>query len=146
MIPIFGELAESGQLPTEFAGVATPDCFEVPEQKVASLIISLAQESWTTDRTNSLIGLVQDAVRHKTPNEVYGRIIHTLRANRSSGPWFEEFLIELGKLLVTDSYELKKNYVGLLRNALRRRTSKFGDATMRSSFNLPAGITEVGVE
>ena len=141
LVPLLGALAERGQLPSNIVGVGPPDSFEALDQKTASALIMLSQESWTTDRTDLLIGLVEGIARCKSPNGVYGKIINTLTENRSTGPWFDKFLIELGKLLLVDSYELKKRYVLLLRNALRRRTSRFADATKCEGFNLPTGIT-----
>ena len=105
---MFGALAENGQLPSEFVEVASLQVFETVEQKMASLIIMLAQESWTTDRTNLLIGLVEEIVERKSPTEVYGQVMNTLTENRSTGPRFEDFLVQLGKLMFVDSYDLKK--------------------------------------
>ena len=143
LVPIFGALAENGQLPSTFVQAESLKVFEIVEQKMASLTIMLAQESWTTDRTNLLIGLMEEVVERKSPNEVYGQIMNTLTENRSTGPRFEDFLVQLDKLMFVDSYELKKRHVVLLRNALRRRTSRFANATMGGNFNLPARITEV---
>ena len=143
LVPIFGALAENGQLPSKFVAVASPELFEGLEQKIASLVILLAQESWETDRTSLLINSVKEIAKRKSGNEVHAQIINTLSENRSTGPWFEEFLVEFGKLLSTDSYDLKKRYALLLQNALRRRTSRFADAATRSSFHLPTGITEL---
>ena len=143
LVPVFGALAEHGQLPSKFVNVATPEVFEVLEQKIASLFIMLAQESWKTDRTRLLIQSVEEIAKRKSTNEVHAQIINTLSANRSTGPWFEEFLVEFGKLLSADSYDLKKRYALLLQNALRMRTSRFADTATRNSFNMPTGITEL---
>ena len=82
-------------------------------------------------------------VAYKSPKETHRRIMNTLEENRSTGPWFEQFLVEFGKLLSPDSYDSKKRYALLLENALRRRTSRFSDDTMRHIFNMPVGITEL---
>ena len=143
LVPVFGALAENGQLPSKFVNVATPELFEFVEQKIASLLIMLAQESWETDRTSLLMKAVKEIAKQKSANGVQARIIETLSRNRSTGVWFEKFLIEFGKLLSTDGYDLKKRYALLLQNALRRRTSRFADATMHNSFNMPPGITQL---
>ena len=85
-------------------------------------------------------------MERKSPNEAYGQIMSTLTENRSTGPRFEDFLVQLGKLMLVDSYELRKRYAVLLRNALRRRNSRFANTTMGGDFNLPAGTTEVAAE
>ena len=143
LVPVFGALAEHGQLPSKFVNVATPELFEVLEQRSASLFIMLAQESWKTDRTRLLIQSVKEIAKRKSANEVHAQIINTLSANRSTGPWFEKFLVEFGKLLSADSYDLRKRYALLLQNALRMRNSGFADAATRNSFNMPTGITEL---
>ena len=143
LAPVFGALAENGQLPSQFVNVAAPECFQVFEQKNASLLIMLAQESWEADRTSLLISSVKEVARLKSGNEVYCQVINTLSKNRSAGPWFEEFLVEFGKLLSNDGYDLKKRYALLLQNALRRRTSRFADGAAGNGFNLPTGITEL---
>ena len=142
LMPVFGALAENGQLPPKFVSGVTPEDFGVLEQKIASVVIMLAQEPWKTDRTALLIGFVKD-VAYKSPKETHRRIMNTLEENRSTGPWFEQFLVEFGKLLSPDSYDSKKRYALLLENALRRRTSRFSDDTMRHIFNMPVGITEL---
>ena len=111
--------------------------------KVASFIILLANESWDVDRTDLLMGLIEATKQFTSPNEIYGKILNTLEENRSSGRWLEKFLLELGKLLPTDNYELRKRYMQLLHNGLRRRISRLADPAMRSNFNMPRGITEL---
>ena len=80
----------------------------------------LAQETWETDRTTLLIDSVKELVKQESGNEVHAQIINTLSENRSTGPWFEEFLVEFGKQLSADSYDLKKG----LRITLTKRTEK----------------------
>ena len=50
LVPMFGALAENGQLPSTFVQAENPKVFNIAEQEMASLVIMLAQESWTTDR------------------------------------------------------------------------------------------------
>ena len=52
LVPMFGQLAQNGQLPSKPIEVTNPEALKTVEQKLASLVIMLAQESWTTDRTN----------------------------------------------------------------------------------------------
>ena len=143
LVPVFGALAENGQLQSRLVDVAPPELSEVLEQKVAWLVIMLAQESWKTDRTSSLINSVNDTAGLESANEVHDRVINTLSKNRTTGPWVEGFLVEFGKMLSTDSYDLKKRYALLLQNALRRRTSRFADGAVGNGFNLPTGIVEL---
>lgn len=143
LVPIFGLLAEHGQLPPKFIDVPDSAAFEGSDHKVASFIILLANESWDVDRTDLLMGLIEATKQFTSPNEIYGKILNTLEENRSSGRWLEKFLLELGKLLPTDNYELRKRYMQLLHNGLRRRISRLADPAMRSNFNMPRGITEL---
>ena len=141
LLPVFGALAEHGQLPRNAVDLPDLKALESFDHKVASLIIMLAQESWEVDNTDLLIGLVEEMTKHKAPNGIHRKIMTTLGANRATGPWFERFLLKFGTLLATDSYELHKRYMLLLQDALRRRTSRFSDAVGRSEFSMPAGIT-----
>ena len=143
LVSVFGALAEKGHLRSNSVEVANPKAIEGLEQKIASLVIMLAQESWQTDRTDLLVGFVKGIMECKSSDEIHGRIVNTLEENRSAGPQFEKFLVEYGKLLSTNSHELKKRYALLLENALRRRTSRFADRTMRDNFSMPTGITEL---
>ena len=143
LVPVFGALAEHGRLPSNFVDVPSPEDFEVLEQKIASLVIMLAQESWKTDRTSLLIDSVKEIAKRKAADEVHAKIMNTLSENISSGPWFEKFLVEFEELLSTDSYDLRKRYALLLQDALRRRTSTFANVAARNSFQLPRGITEL---
>ena len=143
LVPVLGALAENGQLPSQLVDVATPELSDDLEQKIASLVILLAQESWKTDKTSLLIDTVSETAELKSANEVHSQVINTLSKNRSTGPWFEEFLIEFGRMLSADSYDLKKRYALLLQSALRRRTSRFSDSSMRSGFRLPTGVVEL---
>ena len=143
LLPVFGALAENGQLPSNFVKVASPEHFEVVEQKIGSLVINLAQESWETDRTSSLIGSVKEIAKRTAAEEVHAKVIDTLSGNMSAGMCFEKFLVEFGKLLSTDSYDLRKRYASLLQDALSRRTSRFANVATRNCFHLPPGITEL---
>ena len=143
LVPVFGALAEHGQLPPNFVDVPSPEHFEDLEQKIASLVIMLAQESWDTDRTSFLIDTVKETAKQKAADEVHAQIINTLSENISSGTWFEKFLVEFEELLSTDSYHLRKSYALLLQDTLRRRTSRFANVATSGSFQLPRGITEL---
>ena len=143
LVPVFGALAENGQLPSNFIDVPSPEHFEVLEHKIAALVIMLAQESWEVDRASLLIDSVKETAKRKAADELHARIMNTLSENISSGPWFEKFLVKFEELLSTGSYDLRKRYALLLQDALRRRTSKFANVATRNSFQLPTGITEL---
>ena len=142
LLPVFGALAEHGQLPREFVSVAAPEAFELIDDKIASFIIMLSQESWKIDKTTTLIRLVNELTQ-ASQQDFHCRIMNTVEENRSRGPYFENFLVEFGKLLLTDEYDLGKRYTLLLEDTLRRRTSKFADGTKSHIFSLPNGITEL---
>ena len=143
LVPVFGLLAEYGQLPDQLVRVPGPESFDSLDHKVASLIIMVAQESWEADRTELLLGFVRETAKHGSMHDIYGRIMNTCDENRAGGHWFEKFLLEFGKLLPSENYKLQKRYMLLLENALRRRTSKFADPEARVSFRLPKGIDQL---
>lgn len=143
LLPVFGALAENGQLPSNFIKVASPDHFEDVEQKIGSLVINLAQESWETDKTSLLIASVKEISKLVTAEQLHTKIIDTLSGRVTFGMYFEKFLVEFGKLFSTDSYRLRKRYALLLQDALSRRTSRFANVATLNSFRLPPGITEL---
>ena len=143
LVPIFGLLAEYGQLPGGFVNVPKPQASEGIEEMLASLIILLANTAWEVDRTELLIDSIREIGKHGPMDGVYERIMNTLEHSRPSGGYFEMFLMEFGEILPTDDFKLHKRYMRLLQNALRRRTSRFADPVARPDFNLPKGITEL---
>ena len=143
LIPVFGLLAEYGQLSGGFVNVPEPKASEELEEMLASLIIALANMAWEVDRTELLVDSLKEIGKQGAMNGVYERIINTLEHSQPSGHHFEKFLMEFGKMVPADNFKLGKRYMRLLQNALRRRTSKFADPVARLDFNLPKGIIEL---
>ena len=141
LIPVFGLLAEYGQLPGGFVNVLEPKASEGLEEMLASLIIALANMAWELDRTELLIDSIKEIGKHGAMNGVCERIMNTLEHSGPSGHHFEKFLMEFWGMLPADNFKLHKRYMRLLQNALRRRTSRFADPVARPDFSLPKGIT-----
>ena len=143
LIPVFGSLAEYGQLPRGFINVPEPNASEGFDDMLASLILALANMAWEMDRTEAMIASIREIGKHGPMNGVCERVMNTLEHSRPSGHYFEEFLMEFEKVLPADDFKLHKRYMRLLQNALRRRTNRFVDPVARPDFNLPKGITEL---
>ena len=142
LLSVFGALAEYGQLPREFVSIEGPEAFELIDDKIASLLIALSQELWKIDKTPTLMRFINE-LSQGSSKDFYYRIINTVEENRSSGPYFENFLVKIGELPLTDEYDLGKRYNLLLEDTLRRRTSSFSNGTKSHLFSLPKGITEL---
>ena len=142
LIPVFGALAEHGQLPFDPFDGRAPQNHVSLELKAASILIMLAQEEWKVDRTDALMSHLNEAMAGQSPNNTLVRIMNALDHNRAAGHLLERFLLELGKLLPAD-HELEKRHTLLLGNALKRRKSRFADAGRHSNFNMPMGVTEL---
>ena len=143
LIPVFGSLAEYGQLPRGFINVPEPNASDGLDDMLASLILALANMAWEMDRTEALIASIREIGKHGPMSGVCERVMNTLEHSRPSGRYFEEFLMEFATVLPADDFKLHKRYMRLLQNALRRRTSRFVDPVARPDFNLPKGITEL---
>ena len=138
LLSVVGMLAEEGILVGKTLSVPGAESFNAIKQKVDSFIITLAQHSWESDATESLIASVQEYGESSVG--LHLRIINTLQLNRPSGKYFDDFLMEFWKLLYERNHHAQMRFMDLLGDLLSRRTSKFSNREECQRFNLPAGI------
>ena len=138
LLPVLESLARSGLLNGRKVGELSADDFEYSDQKVAAFVISLAQESWMTDRSTLLmhsLARIGDGVA-----DALDSIISTLLNSRFSGPWYDAFVVELGTVVPNGMYSTRRRYWDLLEDSLGKRTSNFGDLNKNSRFKLPVDL------
>ena len=141
LLPVMEALARNGLLHGRHVGELSPDDFPHTEQKVAAFVISLAQESWTTDRSTLLM---QSFSRIGDGGEdTLDSIISTLFNSRFSGPWYDAFVVQLGTAIPIEMYSTRRHYWELLEDSLGRRTSNFGDMNKSTMFKLPIDLIEL---
>ena len=138
LLPILGQLATYGKVAGPVGNVPSPEQLESVEYKVAALIVLMAQESWETDNTEWFLERIQDI--GQLCNGIYDRVITAMQNNRPQGPYVNQFLVQLGRVLPQGDYEIRTRHMSLLDDSLRRRTSRFSDPNEFRQLNLPQGI------
>ena len=112
LLPVMESLARVGLLNGRSIGELSSDDFEHADHKVAAFVLSLAQESWSTDRSTSLTHALPRIVAI-APDAV-DRIISTLIQERFSGPRYDEFIVALGTLIPINMHASRAFYWDLL--------------------------------
>ena len=138
LLPVIGVLAERGYLADRSISVPEPDALETPDHKVAALLVLLAKEPWETDNTERFLELIQQT--SLLSEGVFQRVITTVQENRPHGPFLNQFLDKLERLLPQDDYQARMHYIAFIGDCLRRRVSKFSDPNQIRQFKLPQGM------
>ena len=144
LLPVMEMLSKVGLLNGRSIGELSSDDFEQADHKVAAFVISLAQESWLTDRS-TLLKEALAQIASVTPNAI-DRIISTLMSGRFSGPRYDEFIVELGTVIPIHLHSTRTDYWDLLEDSLGRRTSNFGDLDAAREFEFSADLIELLVD
>ena len=144
LLPVMETLARVGLFNGRSLGELSPGDFENPDHKVAAFVLSLAQETWSTDRANFLTQALP-RILEIAPGAV-DRIISTLIQGRCSGAKYDEFIVELGTLIPINMHASRAYYWGLLEDSLGRRTSNFGDLNVGRKFELSSDLIGVLVD
>ena len=138
LLPLMEALARDGLLDGRSIGELSVDDFEDADHKVAAFILSVAQESWLTDRSN-LLTQVLTRIAGVTPDAI-DRIITTSMNGRFSGPRYDDFIVQLGTLIPVDVLSTRTHYWDLLEDSLGRRISNFGDLNAGRKFALSSDL------
>ena len=141
ILPILGVVAENGQLTGNSIDLKDLESLEMPDAKLAGLLVTLSQESWQTDSSDRLIALAQEI--GDSSSNVFGRIVTTLENNRPVGDYAEKFVVALERLIPEDDYRAHRRYFSLLKETLGRRKSQFADSNESTRFAIPEGVLEL---
>ena len=138
LLTTLGELAEYGALSGQAIETPSFDQLEEQDHKAAALVIKMALSPWETLDIEGTIGIVQGIA--KSTDDIYERVLTTIRENRLSDAVVERFLSRFEDILPDDNYDASAGHNDLLENLLRRRTSRFNDPTQMARFNMPIGV------
>ena len=144
LLPILEILSRGGLLNNRSIGELSSNDFEHADHKVAAFVISLAQESWLTDRS-TLLKEELAQIAGVTPDAIE-RIISTLMGGRFSGSRYDEFVVELATVIPIHLHSTRAYYWGLLEDSLGRRTSNFGDLNAVREFEFSPKLIELLVD
>ena len=141
LLPTLGTIAEHGSLSGQVIETPNFDQLERQDHKAAALLIKMSLDSWKTLDIEEIIGIVQEIA--KSTDDIYERVLTTIRENRVSEVSVERFLNRFEDILPKDNYEASAVHNDLLENLLRRRTSQFNDPTQIARFNMPSGVARL---
>ena len=117
------------------------DQFERQDHKAAALLIEMSIDSLKTLDIEEIMGVVREI--GKSSEDIYERVLTTIRENRLSGASVERFLNRFEDILPDDNYDASLAHNDVLENLLRRRTSQFNDPTHIVRFNMPIGVARL---
>ena len=141
LLPILGEIAEHGSLSGRAIEIPYFDQLERQDHKAAALLIEMSLDSWKTLNIEAIMGVVQEI--GKSSDDIYERVLTTIRANRLTDASVERFINRFEDILPEDNYDASLAHNDLLENILRRRTSQFNDPTQIARFNMPLGVARL---
>ena len=140
LLPVLGVLAENGHLADQYIDVKSPKSLRTDEGKLAALIVNLCQESWQSDSSEEFIESIKEI--EDSSGNVINRILHTLENSKPIGENLDNFLVALGALNSSGQFRVRRRYMNLLQDILRRRTSQFAELSESARFSLPVGVLE----
>ena len=140
LLSILGVLAENGHLADQYIEVKSPESLRTDEGKLAALIVNLCQESWQSSSSEEFIASIEEI--EDSSGNVFNRILNTLENSRPIGENLDEFLVALGTLNSSGHFRVRRRYMNLLQDVLRRRTSQFAEVSESARFSLPIGVLE----
>ena len=144
LLPPLEALSKVGLLNKRSIGELSSNDFEHADHKVAAFVVSLAQESWLTDRS-TLLKEELTQIAGVTPDAI-DRIILTLMGGRFSGPRYDEFVAELATVIPIHLHSTRALYWNLLEDSLGRRTSNLGDLSAGREFEFSPKLIELLVD